>query len=60
MHALEVEEQARLMLAAFGPKAIAEAAQRAVRLEEDGCEEDAKDWRRIEKALHLLAGPRAT
>jgi hypothetical protein len=59
MHALDIQEQARLMMAAHGPKAIAQAAQKAVRLEEDGLEAEAKDWRRIEAALIQLAGPRA-
>lgn len=60
MHALEVEEHARLLMAAHGPKAIAEAAQKARHYEEEGREGDAQDWRRIEAALVLLAGPRAT
>ena len=60
MHALDVQEQARLLMVAHGPKAIAQAAQNAVRLEQDGRETEAREWRRIEAALVLLAGPRAT
>lgn len=59
MRALDVQEQARKMFAAKGGMAIVEAAQMAVRLESDGREEEARDWRRIEAALSLLAGPRA-
>lgn len=59
MLALDVQEQARLMMAARGPKAIADAAQKAVQLEQDGRESDAREWRRIEAALIQLAGPRA-
>jgi MoxR-like ATPase len=59
MHALDVQEQARMMMAAHGSKAIAEAAQRAVELMEQGREEEARDWRRIEAALVQMAGPRA-
>ena len=59
MRALDVQEQARRMFAAQGGLAIVEAAQNAVRLERDGREDEARDWRRIEAALVLLAGPRA-
>ena len=59
MDALDIQEQARLLMAAHGPRSIAEAAQKAVRFEEEGRSEEAKDWRRIEAALVLLAGPRA-
>jgi len=48
------------LMVAHGPKAIAQAAQNAVRLEQDGRETEAREWRRIEAALVLLAGPRAT
>jgi hypothetical protein len=48
------------MLAEHGSKAILEAAQRAVQLEKEGREEEARDWRRIEAALALMAGPRET
>jgi hypothetical protein len=60
MHAVEVAEQARLMLSAMGPRAIAEAARKARDLEQQGHEAEAREWRQIEAALVQLAGPRAT
>lgn len=60
MQAMEIEEHARRMMAAMGPKAIAEAAAKARALEDKGASEDARDWRRIEAALTQMAGPRAT
>jgi hypothetical protein len=60
MPATQVQEHARKMLAAMGDKAIAEAAQKARTLEETGKQDDAKDWRRIESALRMMQGPRAT
>ncbi len=60
MHALEIQEQARLLIAAHGQKAIAEAAQNAIRMEREGRDDEARDWRRIEAAVALLAGPRAS
>jgi hypothetical protein len=60
MQALEIQEQARLLFAARGDKAIVEAAQKALQLKAEGREEDARDWRRIEAALVLMAGPRET
>jgi hypothetical protein len=42
---------------AHGPKAIAEAAQRACLYEEQGDDEQAQDWRNIENALKFLRGP---
>jgi hypothetical protein len=59
MRAVDVQEQAQKIFAAKGGMAIAEAAQMAVRRERDGREEEARDWRRIEAALSLMAGPRA-
>jgi hypothetical protein len=60
MHALDIEEHARRMWAEHGSKAILEAAQRAVQLENEGREDEARDWRRIEAALALMSGPRET
>ncbi len=57
MLATQVQEHARKLHAAFGHKAAAEAAQRAVRLEEQGRTEEARDWRRIEAALSHMRGP---
>ena len=42
---------------AHGPKAIAEAAQKARSFEERGDAEQAKTWRDIEQALLLMRGP---
>ncbi len=60
MQAMEIQEQARQLLAAHGPKAIAEAAQKARELEESGEEERARDWRRIEAALMQMRGPHSS
>lgn len=58
MHAVEIQDHARKMMAAHGDRAIAEAAQKAKALEDQGEKDDAKDWRRIEAALRQLQGPR--
>jgi hypothetical protein len=57
MHTIEVQEHARKMFEALGPKAEAEAAQKARALEEKGNKAQADDWRRIEGALRLMRGP---
>lgn len=59
MLAIEIEEHARKLMEVQGPKAIAEAAQKAVSCEEQGAKEDAATWRRIEAAMRRLQGPRA-
>lgn len=60
MHAMEIQEHARKMLATFGDKAMAEVAQKAARLEQDGDLEHAKEWRRIEQAMQQMRGPRSS
>jgi hypothetical protein len=60
MQAVDIQDHARKMMAAHGHKALAEAAQKAARLEESGDKEQAKDWRRIEAALREMQGPRMT
>ena len=60
MHAMEIQEHARRLLEAHGPKAIAEAAKRAQDSEQRGDANSAKDWRRIEAALRAMRGPRST
>lgn len=60
MHAMEIQEHARKMLATFGDKAMAEVAQKAARLEQDGDFEHAKEWRRIEQAMQQMRGPRSS
>ena len=59
MLAIEIEEHARKLIEAQGPKAIAEAAQKARAFEEQGAEEQAVTWRRIESAMRRVQGPRA-
>lgn len=59
MLAIEIEEHARKLMEVQGPKAIAEAAQRARSFEQDGASEQAATWRRIEAAMIRLQGPRA-
>ncbi len=58
MKATDISEQAREMYEALGPKAIAEAAQKAVACEAAGDSAQAKTWRRIEAALMELRGAR--
>ncbi|MBU2580296.1 MAG: hypothetical protein KJ622_01070 [Alphaproteobacteria bacterium] len=60
MKAVDVEEAARKLRAAHGDKAVAEAAQKAVELEKAGRDEEARDWRQIEKALLMMRGPNST
>lgn len=59
MLAIEIEEHARKLMEVQGPKAIAEAAQKARAFEEEGAEEQASTWRKIEAAMIRLQGPRA-
>ncbi len=59
MLAIEIEEHARKLMEAQGPKAIAEAAQKARSFEQQGSDEQAATWRKIEAAMHSLQGPRA-
>jgi len=58
MLAIEIEEHARKLLESQGPKAIAEAAQKARAFEEQGAADEAATWRRIESAMRTLQGPR--
>lgn len=60
MQAVEIQDHARRLMESLGPKAIAEAAQRANLLETQGQKDRAQDWRRIEGALRLMQGPRET
>jgi hypothetical protein len=57
MQEIEIQDYARQLLEAHGGKAVAEAAQKARALEDQGDNEQAKTWRRIEAALKLLRGP---
>lgn len=60
MQAVEIQDHARMLFDSQGPKAIAEAAQKAKSFEEQGRKDDAQDWRRIEAALKQMQGPRAS
>lgn len=60
MRAIEVHDLARRLRDARGDKAIAQAAQKAVELERSGKLDDASQWRKIEKALLGMRGPRAS
>ena len=57
MQTVDVQDYARRLFEAHGDKAVAEAAQKARALEEQGKREDAEPWRRIEAALKEMLGP---
>jgi hypothetical protein len=57
MKMTDIHSYARELKEAHGPKALAEAAQRAVKFEKQGDSEQAKTWRRIEAALKEMQGP---
>lgn len=58
MRTEEIEDQARLLYDALGPRAIATAAQRAVRCEEIGETEAAHAWRRVQERIKERRGAR--
>ncbi len=60
MNAVEIQAHAKKLYDAHGAKALAEAADKARRLEQSGDEGQARDWRLIGKALQQLSGPRAS
>ena len=60
MQETEIYDYARQLLDAHGDKAIAEAAQKASALEQQGENEQAETWRHIEAALKLIRGPHAS
>jgi len=53
----EIHGYARRLAGAHGPRAIAEAAQRARLCEEQGDQEQAETWRAIERILMISRGP---
>jgi hypothetical protein len=57
MEALDVFDYARQLLAAHGDKAVAEAAQKAHAMEEQGKSDEAKIWRSVEASLKEMLGP---
>jgi hypothetical protein len=58
MQQVELHDYARQLWEAHGPKAIAEAAQKASSFEMRGEKEWAHNWRRIEAILLEMRGPR--
>jgi hypothetical protein len=57
MQEVEVADFARQLFQAHGPKAAAEAAQKARALEEQGKADEATTWRRIKAAIKEMLGP---
>ncbi|HEX7792087.1 MAG TPA: hypothetical protein VF467_16345 [Afipia sp.] len=57
MREMEIHDYARQLMEAHGPRAIAEAAQRATECEAEGKLALAKDWRHVEDALKIMRGP---
>jgi hypothetical protein len=58
MNAADISAAAHHLFETYGAKAIAEAAQKAVSLEDAGDKEQARFWRRVEAVLLELRGPR--
>ncbi len=56
MKASEIQNYARQLFEQHGPKAIAEAAQKAQSFEQAGDDEQAQTWRQIELALKERRG----
>ncbi|MBY6241859.1 hypothetical protein [Methylosinus sp. Sm6] len=54
---VDLQDYARRLYDAHGDKAVAEAAQKARALEEQGRREDAEKWRRIEQIIKETLGP---
>lgn len=54
MDVTKITEHARALLDARGDKAEAEAAQKAVALEQAGQHDEAEQWNRVRKAIHEL------
>ncbi|HEY4203608.1 MAG TPA: hypothetical protein VGM35_01230 [Xanthobacteraceae bacterium] len=57
MRAMEIHDYARKLLEKHGAGAIAEAAQKAASLEQEGNAEDAANWRQITDAMKQMRGP---
>jgi hypothetical protein len=58
--ATQIHRAVQKLFEALGPKAIAEAAQKAKSYEAQGQESEAQTWRRIERGLLHMRGPRAS
>jgi len=57
MQEAEIHAYARQLYEAHGPKAAAEAAQKARAFEDKGDQEQSRTWRHIEDAIKLMRGP---
>ncbi len=57
MDAANISAIARHLFETQGPKAIAEAAQKAAFFEEAGDKEQSNTWRRVEAVLWEMRGP---
>ncbi len=53
-----IKDRARQLLETQGPRAIAEAEQKAEALESEGKQEQAATWRQIEQALKQMSEPK--
>lgn len=60
MDASQVHSTARQLFESTGTKAVAVAARKASDLDRSGDREQARLWGRIEAALILMSGPRAS
>lgn len=58
MESADISALARHLYETHGPKAIAEAAQKAASFEKAGDAKQAKTWRRVEDVLREMRGPR--
>ena len=57
---VEIFDYARRLFEARGAKAIAETAQKAAILEQQGDDAQARTWRQIELAMRSMRGPAAS
>jgi len=57
MQETAIHDYARQLLEAHGDRAIAKVAQKACSCEQQGDNEHAETWRRVEAALKLMRGP---
>ncbi len=58
MNPADISALAHNLYESKGPKAIAEAARKAVSLESAGDKQQAKFWRQVETVLSEIRGPR--
>lgn len=58
MDAIRTAEYARALFSAHGDRAEAEAAQRMRECEEAGRSDEARDWKKIRRAVNGMRGPR--